>query len=506
MSGMQQDEVYIELRTEDGRFALGGSASYAVGTDLPHGIGSLSWQWDGARLVARTCRYGMRPLFYCSELGRILLSPSITTLLARGAPRDLDETAIGVFARLGSFLGEDTPFRAIKILPPGGTLAWDGALSIARTASEVEPQTMSRSEAVRRYAGLFHAAIAQTAGPRSLVPLSGGRDSRHIAFETQKLGALARCLTLRYHPPKPEDDLAIARQVTAALAVPHEIIPQSGNRLAKGRRATIACNLATNAHYWMVPLADRLAGATGPRAPILDGIGGDVLSNGLFLDAERLGLYREGRLGELADRLIGEEPAPLPCLLDPAAMPFSAARERLIAEFARHRHAPNPIAAFFFWNRTRRCIAPSVFGVLGTHRVHCPYLDPELCDFLLGLPPEHFLDHSFHAETINSAFPQYAALPFEIKRTNNRTSLWHLRLYAAQLMARLHGTPRLLLDRRYCLPRLTQMLATGSVRFHWVAETVAYFTVLEEALTLGAAVASAPIPQPSVEPALPLAS
>ena len=35
--------------------------------------------------------------------------------------------AIAVYIKLGGFLGNDTPFRAIRALPPGGRLVAEGA-------------------------------------------------------------------------------------------------------------------------------------------------------------------------------------------------------------------------------------------------------------------------------------------------------------------------------------------------------------------------------------------
>ena len=41
---------------------------------------------------------------------------------------DVDHDALTVFARLGFFLNEDTPFRGISAMPPGGRLEWRAEL------------------------------------------------------------------------------------------------------------------------------------------------------------------------------------------------------------------------------------------------------------------------------------------------------------------------------------------------------------------------------------------
>jgi asparagine synthase (glutamine-hydrolysing) len=488
---MDGRDAFIQISCRGGAFVQSGARAYAFGTDLPHRIGSVSWSWDGQSLVAETCRYGVRPLFYCALPDRIILSPSILEMLRQGAPGDLDLAAIGVFIRFGSFLGEHTPFAAIRVLPPGGVLRWDGRLALSGGPHAVEPRSLGRADAITAYVGLFRAAIERCAGPRSLVPLSGGRDSRHIAFETQRLGRLASCITQRYTPPKPNEDLTIASLVTQALGLPHVTLRQTGDRLDNERGSDLACQLAACCHYWMQPLAayldTRQAAGTGTDAdaPVLDGLAGDVLSNGLFLTPALLGLYREGRLREIADHLLADGQEYLPYLADRELMPIEPARERMIDELARHQGAVNPVASFFFWNRTRRCIAQAPFGILGAHRVHCPYLDPALFDFLLGLPPELFLDHRFHTDTIHAAFPEYAHLPFETKGGRPVRARWHFRTYGARLIRRLLLTRSDLIDRRYCLYRLGYMAATGSYRFVWVAHACVYFDLLAEARDAG---------------------
>lgn len=494
-------EAYIEVRSSEGRLLQSGMPEFAVGQDLPHAIGSISWRWDGARVVATTCRYGVRPLFYASAPDRILIAPSIATLLRLGAAAVLDEPAMAVFARFASFVGEDTPFRGIKALPPGGTLSWDGQLSLTRREIEIDPRNWGRDEAIAEYAARFRRAMARCAGSASLVPLSGGRDSRHIAFEAKRLGRLARCFTLAYRPPKPNEDTAIACQVAAALGTPHHLIAQRGDRAAMERKTAFTCNFTTNEHFWLSPLDRRLTGATSAETPLLDGIGGDVLSAGLFLDAERLMLFRQGKLTALADRLLADGGAHLPYMKDAAALSLPVARARLVEELERHADRPNPVASFFFWNRTRRCIAQAPFAMLGAHRVHCPYLDPEVFDFLLGLPGELFLDHRFHTDTIHAAFPDYAGIPYETKTRKGVRSIWHLRNYAARLTHGLLRRPVQLLDRRYCLERLGHMLVTGNDRFFWLAQSISYFAALEEVMDPGVVHETARRPQiPPMQP------
>ena len=50
----------------------------------------------------------------------------------------------------------------------------------------------------------------------------------------------------------------------------------------------------------------------------------------------------------------------------------------------------------------------------GIKTVLCPYLDHAVYDLLAGLPGHMFVDHSFHTEAINLAFPQHRDIPYAV--------------------------------------------------------------------------------------------
>ena len=84
---------------------------------------------------------------------------------------------------------------------------------------------------------------------------------------------------------------------------------------------------------------------------------------------------------------------------------------------AKYANAPNPLAQFLFWNRTRREIALRPWSILANNqtRVFAPYLAHQVYDFLAGLPASYLSEGQFHLEAINSFYPKYAWLPFESK-------------------------------------------------------------------------------------------
>jgi hypothetical protein len=345
---------------------------------------------------------------------------------------------------LGFFLDDDTPFDGIKAFPPGAVGVWDGeSLQIEALPRGVRATHAALPDQhVRAYADLFAAAVARRPARQPvLLPLSGGRDSRHVLFELCRSGhPPARCITAELPPPRSNEDLVVARELCQRLSIPHETVPQGMGYLQAATRKNELTSFCCDEHTWAMPLVDRI---NRDATTLYDGIGGDVLSAGLFSTEERVRLARMGRAEELALNLLGDgEAGWRVALTQHARHRFSLDRAvaRVAAALGPHLDAPNPVASFFFWNRTRREIALYSYGMYRSDSVvYAPYLDHELFDYLMGLPAELLLDKQFHSRTIAAAYPEWADLRYTLSDEDPAAAAW------SQTRRRLFNT-RLALD------------------------------------------------------------
>lgn len=452
------------------------------------------WQWDGKRLVAGNDRYGFCPLFWSRIHGTgICISPSILALIEQGAPTDLDVEALSIFFRLGHFVGEDTPFTAIKALPPNADFTWrNGNLEChARYPASPKRSDISRDDAIDGYITLFAQAMARRRPPTDFaVPASGGRDSRHILLQLHEMGLVPTiCVSEKDPPPDPNEDPIIAARLCRELGFKHITVEHELSVFAAQLRKTPEVNFCEVPDGWFLPIVDFL----GQRFDcIYDGIAGDVLSQSSYLNPEIDAVFRSRQKDRICRKLLGTEGSANALLtkllrgeLEPAAH-VEVAIKRLRGEIDKHLDAHNPVGSFIFWNRTRRKIATGPYGLLREIAcVYAPYLDHDLYDFLTSLPASLLMDRALHTEAIARAYPAFANIPYANHKAAPPVDS---RGVKAQYLS--EAGRRFLLRRPSSLmntavPR-AKMLASILSRGHvnpWISPLVVYLSQIESAVS-----------------------
>jgi len=393
-------------------------------SDVPQGV-FAEWNWDGTTLTAQVDRIGFYPLFVAEAPDGVSISPSPLQLIAEGTPATLDDGALGVFFRIGLFVNEDTPFKHIRVLRPGGSLTWThGRLTITGGLPEVREVPISRPDAMEQFAELLRQGIQRciSSTDKDLhMPLSGGRDSRHIFFNLERLGRLpTKAVTFQPWSDELGPEAIAAREVAERVGVPHVVLNHRRSRPRDILRSFVLTHFCSDETLGMMPLRD---GFCGRNIVTLDGIGGDVLSrNKQFSNPETHSLYESGNHTQIAEHLVNGHAKAIGASLEDLfgaeevhrRFPRAEAIDRLSSELQRFESFPDPYTAFMFFNRTRREISLIPHGVMSaTGRVMCPYLDSDVVDFLLSLPVEVTRGGSFHSDTIAQTYPQYADIPYD---------------------------------------------------------------------------------------------
>lgn len=455
----------------------------AHNSDKTDGI-FAEWNWDGSKLLVTNDRYGFFALYYFVSDDGIAISPSLTQLVALGAPTAFDDAALAVFLRLSFFIGEDTPFNAIRLVPPDTSFCWsDDKLSVTGRFTSSKLQHLKRDEVIDTYISLVRSAIErrlQNSG-KTAVPLSGGRDSRHILLELCRAGNPPHITaTLRHLPPRSNGDAESAAQLTSALKIQHTILDQPKSRLLPELKKNIDTNFSTFEHGWLMAMADYLNGRV---QSIYDGVAGDVLSAGHFLTEELVDLYETGNLSGLADKLLtGDNPErALQSLLTGRRykeLSYELARTHLIKELEKHTEQVNPTTSFFFWNRTRRVATLNNGLFQSVPNVYSPFIDHEVFDFMTSQPARMYLDYQLHTDAIARAFPEFAHVAYE-KKDYSRVNHNHFRKFTLEV-SRYHLTRRSTsLRDSFLLSRLLANLAFGRGGITWLSPVTIYFAQLE---------------------------
>jgi hypothetical protein len=381
---------------------------------------------------------------------------------------DLDYEAINCFLRSGFYLRDRTPFKQVR-------REWS-------RPPLMRPSQLSRTQALDEYVHLFRHAIGRMARADAVIGLSGGADSRHILLELVALG----------HPPDLAltidlpgmDDAAVAQRLTTRLGVRHELLAPTDAASDETRKCALV-DFRSLQHRWFMAVADRI-----DRPAWWDGIGGDVLSAGLFLEAWNLALMEDGRFEALAERLVS--PGDVCWFGPPGRFSREQAIHDVVEELTLHAEAANPVGSFFFWNRTCPDIAAAPFGVLASRGVEvlAPYLDASVWEFLMSLPASMMLDHRFHVDAIRAAHPSVADMPYarklplsaRVQRLRGRTAL----PLAWRRFVREPGMRTL-----KTLGQATRSATTGAGYPDVLLETLVYAETLMEALNR---------PAPAVDP------
>lgn len=404
----------IALRRQGHDIVVDGDSTGSVG--LPETGYFLEWCWDGTELRVQSHPYGFYPAYYVSGPDQFTLALKLPALVGKLETVDIDTESLSVFLSMGFWLGDRTAFRGIHAMPEGGEILWCPGTKpqLSKRPQTAPTETSELGVLMDDYIERFRAAVARAPVECVRLPLSGGKDSRHILLELQRQKLpIDRTLTVRFFPMTRTNDVEVARMLAERVGVEHQVIEQCTDLATAQERKNLLNGFSFLEGDWKAVLSES---CNSHQYDIFCGIAGDVLSAGHFLNDDAVDCARHNDAHGMMNALFGQYPgvrrsiseamSPIPL------MPEADVHDLIRSEVAGYLGEHNPVSNFFLWNRTRRMPSANTAGIYGYGRIHTPFLDKTLFDFLRTLPVELILTKTFHYETMNRAYPEYSELPF----------------------------------------------------------------------------------------------
>jgi len=401
------------------------------------------------RTVAVRSPVGERPLFWRREGASVAFASEVKQLADWSEKPPVDEEAVLDLVAQRFDRPDRTTYRGIRRLLPGTILEVAGEVTERRfwRPGGAGMRSVSFQEAAREFRRLLHQAVARRLGPGAAVLMSGGLDSTSVAAEAATLhlnryGAPLRVVSAAYPDHPAVDESGAIRAAAEALGC--EVVwvrprPRPFRDLA--RRAWLhdgpdIAPLSSN-------FEEILAGARGAGiSACLDGHDGDtvlglpyglvtaLLRRGRLLTALRRAGFMRRRWGVghaaatrrvLAPALIDVLPwgrrawSRLRPPRDPApewVRPLLRQQNGTLESWAKEQVAgvtgPLLLALEGLERTALAC---------GVNLLH-PFCDPDLVEFLLGLPPEIKFAGGATKALTRKAYPE---LPLEVRARVDKT-------------------------------------------------------------------------------------
>lgn len=204
----------------------------------------VAWHESEKALICARDGIGIRVLYLGESRDHVVVSNTIDGVLAYpDIPRALDDAALVRFLADGSVTKTTaTPYKAVRLLPEGHTLA----IRAGRPATlhrHWHPPAPDRSlnrdarsvpEAYRDT--LRHAVADRVGGRRATIFLSGGLDSTTIAATAIEFAGRLQALTFRYRDLGFEEEVRLAEQTAHHLGIDSTIVDADAHLALKAER------------------------------------------------------------------------------------------------------------------------------------------------------------------------------------------------------------------------------------------------------------------------------
>jgi asparagine synthase (glutamine-hydrolysing) len=389
------------------------------------------WRYEDGVVTVTADRLGLVPIYYYATADEILVSDKLSVISQEIRSLEIDFFAVYSFLKLSFYLGDSTPFMNVCRLRQGETVTWrDGVVDRRSALPAAGTVEGSDREIIERAQFLFQESIRKRihADHKPVIPISGGRDSRHIMLELvrQHVAGL-ESVTVRYWDDY-QEEVRLGALLSKTFSVPHTVLKKKfGHQFQTLFNQIRANDFESTTHLWVESLSDRY---NDQSYLIYDGLGGadvmfmpwDDLVPG-FGSPEFRPACRDKDAEKIAFLLTDGDygvPSYLCDLWGPGKSFAARFAETLTREIARHAGAHDIVNSFMTDHRSRRAIGVAPMVLLGDHcSVSVPYFDQDLLDFSNSVSLEDRLRPDIHDRMIKTSYPEASHIEFENKSLRN---------------------------------------------------------------------------------------
>jgi asparagine synthase (glutamine-hydrolysing) len=370
-------------------------------------------------------RYGLIKLFYYQDSDNFWFAPKIKPLIKLGAEKSLRKDAIVDFFLFGYLLGDKTFFENIHQLPPASVLeiSKNDTNLIKYWDYEYDEgyDTKSNEELIEELGALWQKAVERRIkkDEKIIIPLSGGLDSRAILAAALKCTLKDKIITFTFGEPG-SFDFEIGKLVAKKAGVRNiqtgvekENFEEQYNISMNDIEGMIDATpyFIIKDYKKMIELGDKIY--TGYMGETIMGshISSKMLNKKLkseqdYIDSKSI-IFEEHLLNDLEDikKLFN------PFYINIENIEYSL--ERTLEELKRISNE-DMVTCCSIWDYKHRQNKYTMFAVFKYgefFKYSTPFLDNELIDFMLKIPPELRFNENLYIQMLLKKYPELFKLP-----------------------------------------------------------------------------------------------
>lgn len=356
---------------------------------------------DGEEFFILNDKFGSRPLYYYFNGVNLFFSSEIKSML-NFIPKDINWKAWSDRFMYRFVLGNDTFFKDVFSLSNASIFSisndglktesyWDYDEVLIDDGLSLLQIIEGGVEKIKT------AILRQSAGLNECICfLSGGYDSRCIVSSFKKFTSTKIKAFTTEHPAG-IGDIVYSKKVADKLGIEHRVSlhPRDIYSLYFLKKIYLLDGMVEE-NLWLLPLIDKIDGINLIN---FDGLAGDVLLKGLFLDNYNLKNFENDKiLYKILSNQIGYDVTYLKKYFGKEIFYMLKYNNSILKELENIPKTPNRITIFFLKNRTKNAVSLAPNNITSEKLdSYFPFLDIDLVEFSLKIHPDHKINKHIYS-------------------------------------------------------------------------------------------------------------